>query len=95
MVGPGQACHCYSLLSLADWLRQRTRSPQGDKPCSTALTDQFPPRRVTPPGPRPSVPIWPTLTTDQRQVLLHALGRLLARRLPATTDAKEVCDEPN
>jgi hypothetical protein len=36
---------------------------------------------VTPPGPRPSDPIWPTLTPDQRQVLLHALGRLLAWRL--------------
>ena len=54
-----------------------------------------PPRRVTPPGPRPSVPIWPTLTTDQRQILLHALGRLLARRLPAAPDAKEVRDERN
>jgi hypothetical protein len=50
---------------------------------------------VTPPGPRPSVPIWPPLTTDQQQILLHALGRLLARRLPATTDAKEVRDERN
>ena len=40
-----------------------------------------PPRCVTPPGPRPSDPIWPTLTPDQRQVLLHALGRLLAWRL--------------
>jgi hypothetical protein len=50
---------------------------------------------VTPPGPRPSAPIWPTLTTDQRQILLHTLGRLLARRLPAAPDAKEVRDERN
>jgi hypothetical protein len=50
---------------------------------------------VTPPGPRPSDPIWRTLTPDQRQVLLHALGRLLARRLPAAPDAKEVRDEHN
>ena len=42
---------------------------------------------MTPSGPRPSVPIWPTLTTDQRQVLLHALGRLLARR-----EAREAYD---
>ena len=41
-----------------------------------------PPHRLTPPGPRPSDPIWPTLTPDQRQILLHALGRLLARRCP-------------
>jgi hypothetical protein len=83
-----------ALLSLADWLR-RTRSAQGEKPCSTDLTDQSPPRRVTPPGPRPSDPIWRTLTADQRQVLLHALGRLLVRRLPDAPDAKEVCDERN
>jgi hypothetical protein len=50
---------------------------------------------VTPPGPRPSAPIWPTLTAEQRQILLHALGRLLARRLPAAPDAKEVRDERN
>ncbi len=28
-------------------------------------------------------------------ILLHALGRLLARRLPVALDAKEVCDERN
>lgn len=50
---------------------------------------------MTPPGPRPSVPIWPTLTADQRQILLHALGRLLARRLPAAPAAKDVRDERN
>ncbi len=50
---------------------------------------------MTPPGPRPSVPIWLTLTTDQQQILLHALSRLLARHLPAAPDAKEVRDERN
>jgi hypothetical protein len=50
---------------------------------------------VTPAGPRPSEPIWPTLNPDQRQVLLRALGRLLARRLPAAPDPKEVRDERN
>jgi hypothetical protein len=50
---------------------------------------------VTPPGRRPSDPIWQTLTPDQRQILLHALSRLLARRLPAALDAKEVRDERN
>lgn len=54
-----------------------------------------PPRRVTPPGLHQSDPIWRTLTLDQRQVLLHALGRLLDRRLPATPDAQEVHDERN
>ncbi len=54
-----------------------------------------PPRCVTPPGPRPGVSIWPTLTTDQQQILLHALSRLLARRLPVAPDAKEVRDERN
>ncbi len=55
-----------------------------------------PPRtRVTPPGRRPSDPIWRTLTPDQRQILLHALSRLLVRRLPAALDAKEVRDERN
>lgn len=32
---------------------------------------------------------------NQRQVLLHALSRLLVRRLPATPDGKEVRDERN
>ena len=60
------------------------------------LDESVPPlRRVTPPGPRASVPIWPTLTTDQRQILLHALSRLLARRLPDAPDAQEVRDERN
>ena len=82
-------------------LRQNATPPvsspgaTGSRVCSTDLTPQSPPRRVTPPGPCPSDPIWRTLTPDQRQVLLHALGRLLARRLPATTDAKEVRDERN
>jgi hypothetical protein len=35
------------------------------------------------------------LTTEQQQLLLHALSRLLARRLPAATAAKEVRDERN
>ncbi len=47
------------------------------------------------PGRRPSDPIWQTLTADQRQILLRALSRLLARRLPAAPDAKEVRDERN
>jgi hypothetical protein len=54
-----------------------------------------PPRRVTPPGPYPGDPIWRTLTPDQRQLLLHALSRLLARRLPTAPDDKEVRDERN
>ena len=83
-----------ALLSLADWLR-RKRSPQGEQPCSADVKDQSPPRRVTNPGPRTSDPIWGTLTADQRQVLLHALSRLLVRRLPAAPDGKEVRDERN
>ncbi len=54
-----------------------------------------PPRRVTPPGPPRSDPIWRTLTPDERQILLHALGRLIARRLPVARDVKEVCNERN
>lgn len=54
-----------------------------------------PPRRVTPPGQHLSDPLWQTLTPDQRRVLLHALSRLLVRRLPAAPDAKEVRDERN
>jgi hypothetical protein len=54
-----------------------------------------PPRQVTPADPPPSDPIRRTLTPDQRQILLHALGRLLAWRLPVALDAKEVCDERN
>jgi hypothetical protein len=50
---------------------------------------------VTPPGLRPSVPIWPTLATDQQQILLPALSRVLARRLPAAPDAEEFRDERN
>jgi hypothetical protein len=50
---------------------------------------------VTTPDPRTSDPIWGTLTEDQRQILLHALSRLLVRRLPAAPDGKEVCDEHN
>jgi hypothetical protein len=85
-----------ALLSLAGWLK-RKRSPEGEQPCYADLKDQSPPppRRVTPPGPPPTDPIWRTLTPDQRQILLHALGRLLARRLPVALDAKEVCDERN
>ena len=83
-----------ALLSLAGWLK-RKRSPEGEPPCYADLKDQSPPRRVTSPGPPPSDPIWRTLTPDQRQILLHALGRLLARRLPVALDAKEVCDERN
>jgi hypothetical protein len=48
---------------------------------------------VTAAGPRHSEPIWPTLTPDQRQILLRALGRLLTRRLPAAPQTKEVRDE--
>jgi hypothetical protein len=33
------------------------------------------------------------LTTEQQRLLLHALSRLLARRLLAATAAKEVHDE--
>jgi hypothetical protein len=50
---------------------------------------------VTTPGRRASDPIWRTLSSDQRQVLLHALSRLLARRLPAAPDGKEVRDDHN
>jgi hypothetical protein len=52
-----------------------------------------PPRRVTIPGPHASDPIWGTLSADQRQILLHALSRLLVRRLPAAPDDKEVRDD--
>ena len=83
-----------ALLSLADWLR-RKRSSQGEQPCSADSRISPPPRRVTNPGPPPSDPIWGTLTADQRQVLLHALSRLLVRRLPAAPDGKEVRDERN
>jgi hypothetical protein len=48
---------------------------------------------VTNPGPHASDPIWGTLTANQRQILLHALSRLLVRRLPASEDAKEVRDD--
>jgi hypothetical protein len=51
-----------------------------------------PPRRVTNPGLPTSDPIWGTLTANQRQLLLHALSRLLVRRLPAS-DGKEVRDD--
>jgi hypothetical protein len=34
------------------------------------------------------VPIWPRLTPEQQQLLLRALSRLLARRLPAAVAAK-------
>jgi hypothetical protein len=44
------------------------------------------------PGLPPSDPIWGTLTASQRQILLHALSRLLVRRLPVT-DGKEVLDD--
>jgi hypothetical protein len=44
-------------------------------------------------GPHASDPIWGTLTANQRQVLLHALSRLLVRRLPASEDGKEVRDD--
>jgi hypothetical protein len=84
-----------ALLWLADRLSQPTRSTSGDYPCATAATNPSPPRRVAPPGLHPSVPIWPTLTADQQRILLHALGRLLARRLPAAPAAKEVRDERN
>jgi hypothetical protein len=47
---------------------------------------------VTNPGLRTSDPIWGSLSLNQRQVLLHALSRLLVRRLPAA-DGKEVRDE--
>jgi hypothetical protein len=50
---------------------------------------------VTPADPTLGDPIWRTVTLDQRQILLHALGRLIARRLPGALDAKEVCDEQN
>ena len=33
-----------ALLSLADWLRQRTRSTRGDHPCATAFDESVPPR---------------------------------------------------
>jgi hypothetical protein len=33
------------------------------------------------------------LSADQRQILLHALSRLLVRRLPAAADDKEVRDD--
>ncbi len=72
----------------SDHLKENSHAPP-------TVKDQSPPRRVTNPGPRPSDPIWRTLTANQRQVLLHALSRLLVRRLPAAPDGKEVRDERN
>jgi hypothetical protein len=48
---------------------------------------------VTNPGLHASDPTWGTLTANQRQVLLHALSRLLVRRLPAFDDGEEVRDD--
>ena len=56
------------------------------------MTEQSPPRRVTNPGLHASDSTWGTLTANQRQILLHALSRLLVRRLPAS-DGKEVRDD--
>jgi hypothetical protein len=47
---------------------------------------------VTNLGLHASDPTWGTLTAIQRQILLHALSRLLVRRLPAS-DGKEVRDD--
>jgi hypothetical protein len=58
----------------------------------TAKTEQSPPRRVTKPSLPASDPIWGTLTGNQRQILLHALSRLLVRHLPAS-NGKEVHDD--
>ena len=48
---------------------------------------------MTLPPDRPTAPVWQALTPDQRQTLLRALGRLLARRLPATPGDREVGDD--
>ena len=81
-----------ALLSLADWLGHRDQPEE--ELCFANLMDQSP-RALTTPDPLSSEPIWRTLNPDQRQILVHALERLLARRLPATPDAKEVLDERN
>ncbi len=53
-----------------------------------------PPSRVAPPGRPPSGPPWKNLTVQQREAVLRALGRLLARRLlPAPDGGKEEADE--
>ena len=53
-----------------------------------------PPPRVAPPGRRLSGPAWKTLTPQQREAVLRALGRLLARRLlPGPDGGKEAANE--
>ncbi len=84
-----------ALLSLADWLR-RMRSSQGELSCPVNLKDQSPPAPLNrPPARHPNNPIWRNLTADQRHFLLHVLSRLLARRLPAAPEAKEVRNDRN
>jgi len=51
-----------------------------------------PPRRETSTADQPS-PTWKNLSPDQRQGLLHALGRLVARQLPVVLAGGEVPDE--
>ena len=53
-----------------------------------------PPSRVAPPGLNASGPPWNNLTAEQRQAVLRALGRLLARRRMTGPDAgKEAANE--
>lgn len=56
------------------------------------MTEQSPPAPGDEPGLHASDSTWGSLTANQRQILLHALSRLLVRRLPAS-DGKEVRDD--
>lgn len=47
-------------------------------------------RRETLTADQPRQPTWQNLNQDQRQLLLHALSRLLARHLPALVANEEV-----